>query len=811
MAIRQPDDEVGRRDDNKTTTMLALTTSNAIRNVRVNDDGVLFAVLTDGSGRYDNPAYDTYEDEDSPSQFATSVMYGYDVVGTTGLRLASLHVAEAGDRLGDYPHVLVTGGIYREGGFASYENTEAVPLTFDITGRLHTNTLLTDDTGAYPATALDADGQTSIMALVKVGGLYESNLPVYDDQDAAIAHMDINGRWLVHNDLLTYIDDSLFEVGIDRIMGIGYLANELQPDSVNETDIGMPRMTYDRKPFTAHTYAHSAVASTYAGMIALEAATFDGTLLGNVVDEGDVVRAKGSEYGIFYNYLTRYDGSSSPQIDHSDPIDYGDNGEGRQVVMAGAEAQTIGNFSPVDSGDATRIMASPEGILYHTILTPDGLEIAVVADGDMHVPLPGFVSGGGIHRTTQPTYVDQDAVIFHFTDRGRLMTQTEVYLNDYVDDSAFTTDVDYVLAMGAYVDEFDPDNVDDGNIGLMRMTRDRKLYTAHTQLHSVVAECHVGVIAAEAVDVGGASMDTVAVNDVIRLKATEAGMLLTIPATDDGGAVATLAYDAAIAGSAGTAVLMVGSEAKDQDGSAFPNAISEGDAGRQSISLHGVQHNLLIKKDGSSTPQIDHNSVIDDTSNGEGRGVVLSGAESYTIDGETAPNVVAEGDAVRIKATPEGIQTVILVSPDGSQTPYSSVDNNIQVTETNDARQSTTYTNVQTATALGDLSENQIGGNFNVAMMNIANFGMAWVRNAAEASPTIRVYGIMVTGGSEYLLGTWGTGATSAETKDDFVLSDGVNASLPVLCAQWPLLKFTAQGYDAAGTLALELYVANSA
>jgi hypothetical protein len=45
-------------------------------------------------------------------------------------------------------------------------------------------------------------------------------------------------------------DDSAFTVGTGTLGVIGYLADETTPDSVDEGDVGVPRMTLDRKPLS---------------------------------------------------------------------------------------------------------------------------------------------------------------------------------------------------------------------------------------------------------------------------------------------------------------------------------------------------------------------------------------------------------------------------------------------------------------------------------------------------------------------------------------------------------------------------------
>jgi hypothetical protein len=60
---------------------------------------------------------------------------------------------------------------------------------------------------------------------------------------------DSNGELQV--DVLTmpanFVDDAAFGVATDRVQASGYLADEVTPDSVDEGDIGLARMTLDRK------------------------------------------------------------------------------------------------------------------------------------------------------------------------------------------------------------------------------------------------------------------------------------------------------------------------------------------------------------------------------------------------------------------------------------------------------------------------------------------------------------------------------------------------------------------------------------
>jgi hypothetical protein len=75
--------------------------------------------------------------------------------------------------------------------------------------------------------------------------------------DGNRADVDASGRLSVNiaasaatvtvSDTATKVDDAAFTVATDRVMAIGALADETSPDSVNEGDIGIPRMSLDRK------------------------------------------------------------------------------------------------------------------------------------------------------------------------------------------------------------------------------------------------------------------------------------------------------------------------------------------------------------------------------------------------------------------------------------------------------------------------------------------------------------------------------------------------------------------------------------
>lgn len=94
-----------------------------------------------------------------------------------------------------------------------------------------------------------------------IAGKYESTPTTYDDGDATPLLVDANGRLQVDvisgggsNDSVI-VDDSAFTIGTDSVTAIGCLADETSPDSVDEGDVGLARMTLDRKQLMVLTDA----------------------------------------------------------------------------------------------------------------------------------------------------------------------------------------------------------------------------------------------------------------------------------------------------------------------------------------------------------------------------------------------------------------------------------------------------------------------------------------------------------------------------------------------------------------------------
>lgn len=63
-------------------------------------------------------------------------------------------------------------------------------------------------------------------------------------------YVTLDGESVTTTNTANQVDDSAFTIATDEVTGIGCLADETAPDSVDEGDIGIPRMTLDRKILT---------------------------------------------------------------------------------------------------------------------------------------------------------------------------------------------------------------------------------------------------------------------------------------------------------------------------------------------------------------------------------------------------------------------------------------------------------------------------------------------------------------------------------------------------------------------------------
>lgn len=102
-----------------------------------------------------------------------------------------------------------------------------------------------------------------------------------------------------------FVDDAQFTAGTSSVSAIGLIADEASTDSVDENDVGIPRMTLDRKQITT-TYAHAAAggATPFYNLDADETEDAIKASAGKLMSLGAINRSTGVRYLKFYNATT---------------------------------------------------------------------------------------------------------------------------------------------------------------------------------------------------------------------------------------------------------------------------------------------------------------------------------------------------------------------------------------------------------------------------------------------------------------------------------------------------------------------------
>lgn len=110
-------------------------------------------------------------------------------------------------------------------------------------------------------------------------------------------------------------DDAAFTVGTSRVLPVGFFADETATDSVNEGDIGAPRMTLDRKVVVT-PQSHTAGGATPYKLIS--AATTNATSV--KASAGQVYSIIATNVNAAVRYLKLYNKSSAPTVGTDTPV-----------------------------------------------------------------------------------------------------------------------------------------------------------------------------------------------------------------------------------------------------------------------------------------------------------------------------------------------------------------------------------------------------------------------------------------------------------------------------------------------------------
>lgn len=214
--------------------------------------------------------------------------------------------------------------------------------------------------------------------------------------------------------------------------------------------------------------AHDAAVAGNPVLVGLEAKDFDGAALPNAVSaEGDAVRAAASLSGIQYVMAVNEDGSAVGTL----------NVNSHAVTNAGTFATQV-------DGAALTALQLIDDVVY-------------VDDADFTDDASKFALVGGLYQSTPQSITDGDVGPILLDANGRIQVASHAVTNAgtfavqvdgsaltalqliddvvFTDDAAFTPATSKVAAVGYFADEASTDNVTEGDVGIARMTLDRKV------------------------------------------------------------------------------------------------------------------------------------------------------------------------------------------------------------------------------------------------------------------------------------------------------------------------------------------------
>ncbi len=112
------------------------------------------------------------------------------------------------------------------------------------------------------------------------------------DGDYAALEVSAGRLWVSESEVL--VDDAAFTVATSKVAAIGLMADESSPDSVDEGDIGIPRMTLDRKALVA------AQPTTSGGLLVANMTSGDGSSV--LTNTAQAIKASAGQLYGWYIY-----------------------------------------------------------------------------------------------------------------------------------------------------------------------------------------------------------------------------------------------------------------------------------------------------------------------------------------------------------------------------------------------------------------------------------------------------------------------------------------------------------------------------
>jgi hypothetical protein len=187
------------------------------------------------------------------------------------------------------------------------------PLITDTNGRLHIINSVNETTTKEVVGDVAADAAVAGNPVLQ--GLRASTATpsaMSADGDAVYAWGTRNGATVVAGEL---VDDAAFGVATSRVFANGLLADEASTDSVDEGDIGVARMTLDRKAIVT-PLAHTAGGATPYKLVS--AASTNATSLKN--GAGQIYSIVAMNINAAVRYLKLYNKASAPTVGTDTPV-----------------------------------------------------------------------------------------------------------------------------------------------------------------------------------------------------------------------------------------------------------------------------------------------------------------------------------------------------------------------------------------------------------------------------------------------------------------------------------------------------------
>lgn len=165
---------------------------------------------------------------------------------------------------------MIIGGVRRDANTTLVDTTnEIAPIQLSAAGAVKVAITEGGGTGGTAMTDAAAFTRTST-SITPIGGMVETSAPTVTNGNVTVASFTTGGAMRVavaSGGVSGIVDDAAFTPGTSEVLPIGFQADETSTDSVNEGDIGCPRITLDRKVIVTQQPHTQGGLNTAAGSI----------------------------------------------------------------------------------------------------------------------------------------------------------------------------------------------------------------------------------------------------------------------------------------------------------------------------------------------------------------------------------------------------------------------------------------------------------------------------------------------------------------------------------------------------------------